>query len=244
MPDVLTSFSVEVENFALVSYRVPAERVEPLVPDKLQLQTFDDGDGRYCFVSASCFCNGRYRITGLAYPHLTFNESTYRTYVTYNGRQGVYFVGRYLGSPLALAAQRTLSTDTWLADFDLAIDGGPGGYRSYVCHATSEQGETSFALSAEQDPGPRGPFDSGWDHAQFLTYRVSGLFPSSLGVTGHMPVSHPHMRCYEGTLHAARFDLWNELGVLSPDEAHQPFSVLVAPSVPFTLHPPRPAGRA
>ena len=244
MPDLLASFSVDVENFALITHRVPVERVAPHVPDNLELQTFDDGGGRYCFVSATCFCNERYRVTGLPYPHLTFNESTYRTYVSYNGRQGVYFIGRYLGSPIALAAQRTLARDTWLADFDLTIDESDGGYRSYVCHETSERGETSFAVTAEDEPGPRGPFGSGWDHAQFLTYRLSGLFTSSLGVVGHMPVTHPHMRCYEGTLHAGRFDLWRELGILEPDEVHQPFSVLVAPHAPFTLHPPRPAGRA
>ncbi|MDQ4143953.1 MAG: DUF2071 domain-containing protein [Actinomycetota bacterium] len=244
MPDLLTSFSVDVENFALVTHRVPAERVEPHVPEELRLQTFEDADGRYCLVSASCFCNSRFRVTGLAYPHLTFNESTYRIYVDYNGRQGVFFIGRYLGHPLAVAGQKTLHKDTWLADFDLAIERSELGYPSYDFRATGPRGETSFSITAEEDPKKRDPFESAWDHTQFITYRISGLFLSTLGGPGHMPVSHPHMRCVEGVMHEGRFDLWEELGILDPDETLEPYSVLVAPRVPFTLHPPRPAGRA
>lgn len=240
MPDLLTSLSVEVENFALVTHKVPAERVEPHVPDRLRLQTFDDGEGRYCLVSASCFCNRRFRITGLPFPHLSFNESTYRIYVEYNDRQGVFFIGRYLGHPLAVAGQKTLHRDTWLADFDVSIERSAKGYSSYVCHATGDRGETSFALTAEDDPKARPPFGSAWDHAQFLTYRNSGLFMASVGPLGHMPVSHPHMTCVEGTLHAGRFDLWHEHDILDRDEAHEAYSVLVAPFVPFTLHPARP----
>lgn len=244
MPDLLTSLSVDVEDFALVTYRVPAERVQPHVPDNLRLQIFDDDDGRYCLVSAACFCNGRFRVTGVPYPRLTFNESTYRIYIDYNGRQGIFFVGRYLGHPLAVAGQKTLHRDTWLADFDIAIDRTERGYSSYVCHATGSRGETSFSITAEDDPKPRPPFDSAWDHTQFVTYRLSGLFTSTLGFVGHMPVSHPHMRCVEGVLHAGRFDLWHELDIVRPDEVLEPYSVLVVPFVPFTLHPPRPAGPA
>ena len=244
MLDLLTSLSVDVEDFALVTHKVPAERVEPHVPDQLRLQTFTEDDGRYCLVSASCFCNRRFRVTGLAYPHLTFNESTYRIYVEYSGRQGVFFIGRYLGNPLAVTGQKTLHRDTWSADFDVSIERSPNGYSSYVCHATSDRGETSFALTAEDDPTAHPPFASAWDHTQFITYRISGLFWSSLGPLGHMPVSHPHMNCVEGTLHAGRFDLWHELGILEPDEAHDAYSVLVASHVPFRLHPARPAGRA
>ena len=238
---MLTSFSVNVENFALVTHKVPAARVEPHVPEKLSLQTFEEDGERVCLVSASCFCNGRFRVTGLPYPRLTFNESTYRIYVEYNGRQGVFFIGRYLGHPLAVAAQKTLHRDTWLADFDVTMERTERGYASYVCHATGDHGETSFAISAEDDPAARPPFGSAWDHTQFITYRLSGLFMSTLGVVGHMPVSHPHMNCIAGTLHAGRFDLWHELGILDLEEAHNAYSVLVAPSVPFTLHPPRPA---
>ena len=59
-----------------------------------------------------------------------------------------------------------------------------------------------------------------------------------------MPVSHPHMLCVEGVLHDGRFDLWHELGIVEPDEVLEPYSVLVTPFVPFTRHPPRPAGPA
>ena len=242
MPDILTSFSVDIENFSLVTHKVPAGRVEPHVPDSLRLQTFDDGGERYCLVSVSCFCNRRFRITGLRYPHLTFNESTYRIYVEYNGRQGVFFIGRYLGHPLAVAAQKPVHRDTWLADFHVAIQRSKAGFASYDFLASGSRGETSFSITAEDEPRRRAPFDSAWDHTQFITYRLSGLFMSTLGAPGHMPVSHPHMRCVEGVLRAGRFDLWHDLGIVQPDEIMDAYSVLVVPFVPFVLHPPRVAG--
>ncbi|MDQ4094625.1 MAG: DUF2071 domain-containing protein [Actinomycetota bacterium] len=243
MPDLLTSFSVEIENFALVTHKVPAARVEPHVPENLRLQTFEDAGRRYCLVSVSCFCNRRFRITGLRYPHLTFNESTYRIYVEYNGRQGVFFIGRYLGHPLAVAAQKPLHRDTWLADFEVTVERSDAGFARYDFLASGPRGETTFSISAEDDPRQRPPFDSAWDHTQFITYRTSGLFMSPFGVPGHMPVSHPHMRCVEGVLHAGRFDLWHELGIVEPEEIAEPYSVLAVPFVPFTLHPPRLTGR-
>ena len=240
MPDALTSFSVEVENFALVTYRVPASRVAPLVPDPYEHEVFEDASEPYCFVSTSCFCNRRFRVTGLPWPHLTFNESTYRIYVSYRGRRSVYFLGRYLGRIPATGPQRVVARDTWPADFDVWTDHGDDGYRRYDFRADGPKGETSFAISAARPPAALGPFDSALEHTQYLTYRLSGLFTATGGFQGHMPVSHPPMKCFEGDLGSARLDLWDDTGVLTREEAQRPFSVLVAPLVPFVLHSPRP----
>ena len=172
--DSLTSFSVEVENFALVTYRVPASRVAPLVPDPYEHEVFEDASEPYCFVSTSCFCNRRFRVTGLPWPHLTFNESTYRIYVSYRGRRSVYFLGRYLGRIPAAGPQRVVARDTWPADFDVWTDRGDDGYRIYGFRADGPKGETSFAISAARPPAALGPFGSALEHTQYLTYRLSG----------------------------------------------------------------------
>ena len=241
MPDVLTSFSVEVENFAVVTHRVPADRVRAHLPDIYELQTFEQDGEEYAFVSATCFCNRDFRVTGVPFPRHTFNESTYRTYVDYNGRWGVYFIGRYLGTPLAVSAQKTLARDTWRGDFDVSIDRTADGYRSYVCNVSGDHGGASFSVEAADPPSAQAPFSSVDEHTQFITYRLSGLFTSTAGLQGHMPVSHPRMRPYQGRLFAGRFEFWERLGIVRPEEREDVYSVLVLPHVPFTLHPPRPA---
>jgi uncharacterized protein YqjF (DUF2071 family) len=233
--------AIDVENFALVTHRVPADRVRRHLAPTYDLETFGEGTGEYCFVSATCFCNRNFRLNMLRNPHHTFNETTYRTYVSFKGRRGVFFFGRYLGTPLALIPQRLLSRDVFHAEFDLSIERGPQGYISYVCSASSSQGETSFSLEATDQPPQKPPWESGEEHGQYLTYRLDGYFTSSMGFQAHSPVSHQRMRPFSGRLHEGRFELWEQLGIVPREEANKPYSILVTPGAHFTLYPPRPA---
>ena len=235
------ALGIDVENFALVTHRVPADRVRRHLPRAYDLETFEGGTGEYCFVTATCFCNRNFRINMLSNPRHTFNETTYRTYVSFKGRKGVYFFGRYLGTSLALVAQRILNRDVFKAEFDLCIERGPQGYVSYMCNASSSQGETSFSLEATDQPLQKPPWASGEEHSQYFTHRLDGYFTSSIGFQAHSPVSHQRMRPYSGQLHGGRFELWEQLGIVPRAEAHMPYSILVAPGTHFTLYPPRPA---
>jgi Uncharacterized conserved protein (COG2071) len=235
------ALAIDVENFALVTHRVPADRVRHHLPAAYSLETFQDGTGEYCFVSATCFCNRNFRLNLLPTPRHTFNETTYRTYVVFKRRRGVYFFGRYLGTPLAFIPQRVLNRDSFTAEFDLSIERGPHGYVTYVCNASSSQGETFFSLEATDQPPQKPPWASGEEHGQYFTYRLDGYFTSSLGFQAHSPVSHQRMRPFSGTLHEGRFELWERLGIVPREEATKPYSILVAPGAHFTLYPPRPA---
>lgn len=235
------AFAIDVENFALVTHRVPAARVRHHLPHIYELETFEDGTGEYCFVSATCFCNRNFHVNVLPRPLHTFNETTYRTYVSFKGRSGVYFFGRYLGTPLALIPQRVLNRDVFQAKFDLSVERDSQGYVSYVCNASSSQGDTFFSLEATDEPPQKTPWASGEEHGQYLTYRLDGYFTSSIGFQAHSPVTHKRMRPFSGTLHEGRFELWDQLGIVPLEEANNPYSILVAPGTHFTLYPPRPA---
>lgn len=242
MLDGLASLSVTVQDLALITHAVPAGRVRPHLPSPYELETFPERGGQeMCFVSATCFCNHNFRWSALPCPRHTFNESTYRTYVKHKGGQGVYFLGRYLGTPLATTAQRTLARDTFLGNFEVGTERSEAGYTSYGCRISSERGNTSFRFEAGDAPAARPPFASGYELSQFLTYRLEGYFTSTLGAEGHMPVRHRRMDPYEGNnLVEGRFDLWDELGIVPAEEAGDPFSILVVPEVHFKLQPPRP----
>lgn len=237
-------FRVDVTNFVVITYSVPADRVMAHLPEHYELDTYEGLGGPRAFVSTTSFCNTDFRAALLPYPRHTFNESTYRTYVTKHGDKGIYFFGRYLGTKASWAFQRPIARHTYKGDFQLAIENQEGTFPTYECNVTSSEGDTRFSVRASRRPQAKHPFESSYEFTQFLTYRLHGFYTNTGGFQGHMPVEHPRMDPVEGELLAGKFDLWNRLGIVHPDEIPIPHSVLVTKTVPFTLYASRPVRRS
>lgn len=235
----LTTAEVDVQNFALVTHAVPAERVRRHLPARYELETFGSESGdEMAFISSSTFCNRQIHWSAARYPAHDFDQSTFRTYVTWKGLRGAYFFGTYVSTRLSLAGQRLVAANTRLADFDVDIQGGPDGYPIFDTRIVAGDQQLIIRLEASDRPSAKHPFTDGEEHAQFLTYRLHGFARSPFGET-YGPIEHRRMQPWEGHLLEGRFDLWEQLGILEPHEAADVFSVLVEPSVRFTLHPPR-----
>ena len=186
------SVSIEVQDFALLTYRVPADRVRGHLPDVYALQTHEHDGVESCFVTTTCFLNRDFRPTATGYPRHTFFESTYRTYVDYQSLPGVYFVGRYLETRRSYVPQRALARHTYRAEFDVAIDRAEKGYTSYRCDASSPAGDTVFSVTATDDPPAKPPWTTGEEHAQFLTFRPIVVRPFGCpGLCGKFAVIAP-----------------------------------------------------
>lgn len=239
------SISIEVQDFALITYRVPAERVRAHLPSVYSLQTHHAHGTEWCFVTTTCFLNGDFRPTATSYPRHTFFESTYRTYVDFGGLPAVYFMGRYLETWGIFAAQRAVARHTYKADFAVSVDRDGGAYASYSCQASSPAGDTEFAISATRSPEAKPPWTSGDEHAQFLTFRPIGCFTSSVGNQMRGRVDHARLKPWEGRLTAPpTLDFWERHGILSRAEAAEPYSVLVTEGTRFFLYPPLPVTAA
>jgi uncharacterized protein YqjF (DUF2071 family) len=236
----LTTISVEVRNFALITYAVPVERVRRRLPGPYTLETFPKNGQEQCLVSGTCFCNHDFKWSAAPRPRLTFDEGTYRVYVTHRGRRGVYFFRRFLSSPVAFGAQRVADRNVAMANFDTETRFDDSGYGLYTCSVRSGDVENSFTIRARGVPRRKLPFASGEELAQHITYRLHGFFETPIGLQGHMPVSHRRMAPWSGELVSGRFDTWTQLGIVSSEEAAHPYSVLIEPAVNFLLHPPRP----
>lgn len=232
---------VDLENFILISHAVPAERVQAQLPEGLSLETFEDEDGREtCFVTTACFCNRDLRPRLTNRPTHTFNQVTFRTYVTHGEARGLYFFGTYCDTAASFVWQGAMATGTKLArfDFDMMEDGR--GYSRYACTARSGAEEASWVAEATDQPEPIHPFATADDHVQFLGYRLHGFSRNPLGFYTHGRVDHRKLRPFSGRLLEGRFDLWTRLGILQPGEFLSPASVLIEPHIRFTLMPPRP----
>lgn len=232
---------VDLENFVLITHAVPAARVQKQLPDKLALETFEGPDGREtCFVTTACFCNRdlRWRLTRR--PTHTFNQVTFRTYVTYGEARGLYFFGTYCDTISSVVWQGAMATGTKLGrfEFDMSKDGR--GYSRYACTACSGAEEVSWLVEATDQPGPVHPFATGYEHVQYLGYRLHGFSRNPFGFYTHGRIDHRELRPFSGRLLQGRFDLWTRLGILDPADYLSPASVLVEPHIRFTLMPPRP----
>ncbi len=241
--DRLTTAQVDVQNFALITHAIPAHRLYPHVPQRFELETYESDSGEeMAFISSSTFCNRQIHWSSARYPAHDFDQSTFRTYVTHRDRRGAYFFGTYVSTRLSLAGQFLVAANSHLADFDVTTDMDDSGYRSYRSRARTSDQELYFHIEATEVPEAKGPFVSGNEHAQFITYRLHGFARPPFGGVTYGPIEHRHMDPWSGRLIEGRFDFWERMEVLYPSEFSDPFSVLVEPSVRFTLHPRAPAG--
>jgi uncharacterized protein YqjF (DUF2071 family) len=81
---------------------LPAEILRPLVPSKVPLDTFA---GR-CWVAVTPFYLSGLRPRGLSIAGLSFPELNVRTYVTLDGKPGVFFFSLDAGSVIAVFGAR------------------------------------------------------------------------------------------------------------------------------------------
>lgn len=234
-----TTAQVDVENFALITHAVPASRVRPHVPPRFQLETFESMVGEeMAFISSSTFCNRQIHWSAARYPAHDFDQCTFRTYVTWKGLRGAYFFGTYVSTSLSYLGQKLVAANTRLGSFDVEVHGGPLGYPRIDSHVVAGDQQLHVELEALDRPAARHPFASANEHTQFITYRLHGFAHSPFGET-YGPIEHRHMDPWAGRLLAGRFEFWEQMGILGPDQGDEVFSVLVEPSVRFTLHPPR-----
>jgi uncharacterized protein len=85
-------------------WALPPEALRPLVPPELTLDIFE---GR-CWVAVTPFHLSRLRPPGLSFGGLSFPELNVRTYVTLDGKPGVYFFSLDAGSVMAVFGARTI----------------------------------------------------------------------------------------------------------------------------------------
>jgi hypothetical protein len=233
---------VEVRDFALVTYLVPPERLQPHLPDAVELQTFRDGAGRRrAFLSASCFHNEDLRWAGGPSPHMTVHQSTYRTYVRHGDDVGAFFLASYVGNASGTLGQRLGLADTREAVFDVTVTRAPdGGYASYRAEMAADDGVAVLHAEAVEQPTAIAPFASAEEHVRFITHRLHGYAYSLAGVPVDAQVEHAEMAAFSGRLIEGRFPPLVRLELLPYEEQADPYSVLITPGATFQLLPPVP----
>ncbi len=240
---VSVSTSVTFEHLAIVSYAVPPERVRPLVPSELALDTIAGADGRpLALVSAVAFHVRS--ASGLAGFSLLLETAqvNLRTYVRTKQR-AVYFIRVEIGTrPLGMLAEIALRGAS-PAPILLApdYDEASGHYRAYEIRCLSPAGEVSLEISGEGTAGnPPLGFDSWQSAGRFITDRPVGFASSTLGGYVRLDVGHAPLAASPGRLVEGRLRSLERLSILTREEGTQPHSVLLTRRAVFEVRPPRP----
>ncbi|MER6177538.1 DUF2071 domain-containing protein [Streptosporangium sp. NPDC001681] len=223
----------ELDDFAIVSYRVPTGALARLLPEGFAPAefTFEDG-GNGALVSAVAFRDRDFHFRFLPPVAIGCGQINYRAYVTTAGGPGVWFFCTGLDHPL-VAVPKWLWGMPWdrtRIDIAASWEATPARWRLEADNAACEAVGTG-ARSVRLDG-----FDGEHEWMAMLTHPTLGWYRRRDGHIGTYSIWHPPMRPRHLTAVSARFRVFEQLGLTTPDSV--PHSILAQRRLPFDIHTP------
>ncbi|WP_433512323.1 DUF2071 domain-containing protein [Nonomuraea sp. CA-143628] len=222
----------ELEDFAIVSYRVDADALARHLPEGFVPMKMDDGPG--ALVSAVAFRDRDFHFRFLPSVGIDCGQINYRAYVTAYGRAGVWFFGTSLDHPVVAIPQHLWGMP-WRRDrihIEADWDADPARWRLAAGDAHCEAVELAEPLT--QLAG----FTDEPDWLERLTHPTQGWYRRRDGRVGVYSIWHPPMRPRYLVAGSARFPVFERLGLITPDAV--PHSILAQARLSFDIHtPPR-----
>ncbi len=219
-------------DMVYVSYRVPAQRVRPLVPEGIPLSV--SGDSVY--VSVVAFRNVAIGIGGKAFVPCTFGQINVRTYGVHpdTGEEGPYFLRCAVTSSLVRAGARILGYPWELLDARSWSSSHSGGHRITLGGAL----DGDFLIDVETDTGNEatGRVKSEGVDDRLINLFV-GFFPAGHGVAA-VAVSHAHAGMKKGRAIRIEFPCLTRMGIAGAAEVATPDGVVIVDRAQFIVYLP------
>jgi hypothetical protein len=235
----LISVKMMLSHVVYISYRVPASRIRPLVPNILPLATpFPD----QVFVSIVGMKCNRVRLSGFPWPSFNYDQLNIRTYVIdpQTGNQAVYFFHSGVTSPLVPLLTRILGIPWEKIAFGLQENRGEDQPRPTYRAIGRWKEDLNFEI--EEPESSREGTEVFMDPKSEITH-ITGPLIAFMGPTGHtirFEISHLPLEVHRARLLGIRFQIPAAMGILKEEELPKPNSVLLVPRTEFTVHlPPR-----
>ena len=224
----------DLEDFAIVSYRVDAGALARRLPEGFVPLELAFGDGPGAMVSAVAFRDRDFHFRFLPPVAIDCGQINYRAYVTAYGRPGVWFFGTSLDHPVVAIPQHLWGMP-WRRDrirIEADWAGDPARWRLEAGDARCDA--TELARPPELLDGFTD--ESNW--LELLTHPTVGWYRRRGGQVSVYSVWHPPMRPRHLAAAEASFPVLERLGLITPDTP--PHSVLAQPVLSFDIHtPPR-----
>jgi hypothetical protein len=234
-----------LRDFSIVTYAVPPERLTRHVAPRFSPQIIATPDGPRALISVVPFRDTAFRLAGWPTPRLVFGQTNYRAYVRdrESGERAVWFFGTALDST-TVAVPRHIWKLPWhraRIQFDCAYDARAKRYDRYVMQAKGAWGSAAVDLIDTGEPlQSLAGFPDLETAMVVLTQPLTGVFYRRDGALGTYSVWHDRLEPTLGSCRSARFDLLDQLGLVSFADQGAPYNVMIQPAVEFTIYlPPR-----
>lgn len=174
------------EDLLFAHWRVPEERLRPVVPPEIPLDSFDGS----AWVGVTPFRVGAFRLRGLPHvPRITaFAETNVRTYATIDARPGIFFLSLDAENAFAVkGARRAYRLPYFRARMEVKRAAGWIDYRS---ERTSQDGPPArlglrYRPTGEQSPAEPGSLE------YFLTERYCLYTTDECALPHRADIHHP-----------------------------------------------------
>ncbi len=236
--------NTKLEHFAIVSYKVPLEKIAHLIPKPFKLWTFTDNEKEYTLVSAVPFKDkdfSFYQISRL----LTFNfyQTNFRTYIIdeRDGSHCAWFFATTLGSLTSFIPKKIWKMPWEYAKYKFSFKKNEENYSEYKMEFTSKLGDGIIDIeSTGNEVKLLEGFTTMEEQIHILTHPVIGYYQVSNKELGTYEIWHPEIALKEAKAKNLYFGLFEKLGFLSKSEMNNPHSVLITPNIEFDiLLPPK-----
>ncbi len=236
----LTDVVSQLRGFAITSFDVPVEALAKHLPSKIrpEVVTLDDGRQR-ALISAVTFLNTDFHVRYAPFVRLKAAQTNFRAYVRRGDEHAVWFFGTTLGSRFVVLPRVFWRLPWAFGRHQLALDAQDGRCRSLSFHADSEHGvERLDAVSTGRAVGRLDGFVDAASTSQIVLNPFVGYLRRRDGRYVTYAVDHAPLELEYATASNAKFELFERLGLTTPDQA--PHSVFVTATSQFHVRlPPR-----
>lgn len=237
------SVASELHHFALITYALPAQALQRLLPPGLELLEFPIAGQACGLISVAVFLNRGFQLLRLpGLPRLDFGQSNYRVYVRDpSGDPGIWFLGTSLGSASYLLPRRLWGMPWHGARYRFDCEYGEAGYRRFAIETRSAWGQARIEADDTGRPMPLLPgFASLIEQQLLLTHPITGYFTRPDGHIGRYRIWHPPAELSLAEPRGLYFRPLEAAGLLSRPDLQQPHSVLLQARIPYRIYlPPR-----
>ncbi|RVX40621.1 hypothetical protein EDD27_3037 [Nonomuraea polychroma] len=224
----------DLDDFAIVSYRVDADAVARLLPEGFAPMKMDFADGPGTLISAVAFKDRNFHFRFLPQVSIDCGQINYRAYVTAYGMTGVWFFGTSLDHPVVAIPQHLWGMP-WRRDrirIEADWDGSPARWLLDAGDAYCDAAELPQPLSLLDG------FTGESDWLERLTHPTLGWYRRRGGNLGVYSIWHPVMRPRYLAAASTSFPVFERLGLITPSTP--PHSILGQARLRFDIHtPPR-----
>jgi uncharacterized protein YqjF (DUF2071 family) len=233
-----------LQHFVIVTYWVDSSNLRKHLHPRFEPVCLAvNGRARQALISVVTFLDRDFRFAVCPWFKRSFGQTNYRAYVTdtQTGEHAAWFFGPCLDS-VSVAVPRYLWRLPWhhaRMDFNCRYDQAAKRYTIFSVSARSRWAPARLAIEDSGKPPTQLAGVSNLESGLvLLTHPLCGYFFRQDGSLGSYSIWHDRAQLTVGAIQEARYPLLQRLGLVEAGDQSEIHSVLIQPSIDFTIYLP------